>query len=136
MIKIFFRQCSPSTFRHPQDSEEDVTPMWTKSLDVLYLSSYSLSREETEVLALGLEFYPKKNVNVFEVVKYVNLFACNLTLKALYSKTSVEQEDLTDFTSFSVAELKALWDLSLLLEEGDPTELIDQVDLGELLHLD
>lgn len=104
----------------------DVSPI-NDDLNVVNLSSYQLSEIEYSVLSKGLSFCPSQNLNKFEVIKDVQLFARNLILKQIYSKTPPL------LPTFESLELQALDALVGLLEENETPDLIDQIDLNKLL---
>lgn len=95
------------------------------TLNIVNLSSYTLSSEEAQVLHKGLGFCPNENVDKFEFVKDLQLFARKLILKNRYQKPG-EQADLTP------RENRALDQLVSLLE-SDPMDLINRIDLPRVL---
>lgn len=99
--------------------EDEVSTVCTSDstvsdLNVINLSSYKLSLVETQVLARGLSFCPNQNLDKFEVIKDLQLFARKLILKQLYS------QDIPVKPDFELQELRALETLIDLLEESDP----------------
>lgn len=50
-------------------------------LSVINLTPNHFTAEENEVLRLGLSFCPAANIDRYETIKDVYLFACNLTFK-------------------------------------------------------
>lgn len=82
-------------------------------------------------MSKGLHFCPNSDIDTFEVIKDVHLFVRRLLFKSIYSKETILQSQIphTD---------EALDDLFSLLEESDPTDLIDKVDIEALLqqHVD
>lgn len=105
----------------------------TESFSVINLSSYSLSSAEIDVLSRGLTFCPQENFDLFEVVTDLQLFARRLLLKSLHAKTDTNI-DMSEWASFSMKEFKALRDLTLLFQENNTVDLIDQIDLKTLLE--
>lgn len=63
----------------------------------------------------------------FEVTKDIQFFARKLILKQMYSK------DVPQQPRFKSQELEALNSLIELLEENDPPDVIDRIDLEHLL---
>lgn len=57
-----------------QDGKQD-------RLQVITLSSYSLTEDQIQILSLGLTFCPDQEVDAIEVIKGVNLFARKLMFK-------------------------------------------------------
>lgn len=96
------------------------------------MSSYPLSAAESSVLSRGLTFCPQDNLDTFEVITDLHLFARRLLLKSLHAKVD-ENIDTTDWASFSMREFKALRHLTLLFQESNSLDLIDQIDLETLL---
>lgn len=82
------------------------------------------------VLKRGLNFCPNKDLDRFEIYKDLQLFVCKLILKKIYHKstTTIDQ---------TPQEIQALDQLISLLEEKDPADLIDWVELqGDLETVD
>lgn len=104
-----------------------VTDPSIQILNVVNLSSYTLSNLETQVLAQRLSFRPNKDIDKFEVIKELQLFARKYILKQIYTKEIPIKPD------FEPYELEALDTLIELLEENDTPELIERIDLEHLL---
>lgn len=99
---------------------------YNTDLNIVNLSSYKLTRDETTVLKRGLRFCPNENLDKFELTKDLQIFAWKLILRSFYQKQRVH-------TDPSPNEAKALDQLISLLEESDQSDLIDRVDLNKLL---
>lgn len=97
------------------------------NLNVVNLSSCTLNKAKTSILARGLSFCPDQDLDRFEVTKDIQLFARKLILKQLYSKETPKQP------KFKLQELIALDNLIALLDENESPDLIDQIDLEQLL---
>lgn len=100
--------------------------MPTQDLNVVNVSTYFLSDLESQVLSRGLSFCPNQNINKFEAIKDLQLFARKLILKQMYSR------EIPAKPNFKSQELKAL-KLVSMLEENEVPSLIDQIDLEHLL---
>lgn len=92
-------------------------------MNIINLSSYNLSVEERLLLSKGLSFCPNSNLDTFESIKDLNLFARKLLLKSMYSKN----KDKLDLST--TQQEKDLDVLLSLLDEQDPTDLIDSIDI-------
>lgn len=55
-------------------------------MNIINLSSHTLSLEETQILQRGLGFCPNENIDKFEFTKDLQLFARRLLLKNMYNK--------------------------------------------------
>lgn len=85
--------------------------------DVVNLSSHPLIQHELEVLKRGLSFCPDKDMDVFDVIKDVNLFARKLLLKVLVNKPKTSQPNYAEmFQGYTLADFRALKDLILLMQ--------------------
>lgn len=62
--------------------------MCRNDMEVVNLSSHQLSDKEILVLQKGLLFCPDQNLDIFECVKDVNLFARKLLMKVMLDKSS------------------------------------------------
>lgn len=99
-----------------------------KNLNMIKLSSHKLIGLETRVLARGLSFCRNQDLDKFKVIKGLQLFARNFILKQMYSK------DIPNKPKFKSQEHKALDTPIDLLEENDPLDLIDRINLEHLLR--
>ncbi|KAM4048439.1 uncharacterized protein ACNLHF_011304 [Anomaloglossus baeobatrachus] len=81
-------------------------------LQVINLSNISLSKDQVEVLKLGLSFSPDSNFDSFTVIKDLHLFSRKLVLHKLHSRSN------TDPQQFSPRELEAIATLEELEEES------------------
>lgn len=105
-------------------------------MKVINLSSHSLSLEETQVLSLGLSFYPTAEIDRVTVIKDLNLFARKILLCSMFDKSPNPEHKL------SMRECKDLHDLTLLHEEShsaqssDAAESVDSVDLIDKIDLE
>lgn len=61
-------------------------PMGGTALNIINLSDYQLSVDEMALLSKGLTFCPSSNMDTFETIKDLHLFAHKLILKSLYAK--------------------------------------------------
>lgn len=86
-----------------------------------------------EVLSRGLSFCPSQNFDLFEVVTDLHLFARKVMLKC-QPETSNTDIDTTDWSEYSMHEFKALQNLTLLFQESNTSDLIDQLDLDKLFE--
>lgn len=93
--------------------------------DVVNLSSHRLTKHEVEVLRRGLSFCPDEGIDVFDIVKDVNLFARKLILKVLLDKSSSKPNYLELFKGYTVADFRALKDLILLMQESEELGSLD-----------
>lgn len=96
------------------------------NMDIINLSNHVLSNKERRLLSKGLSFCPDSNLDSFEAIKDVNLFARKVLLKSLYSKEKKKDN--------IVQHDKDLDDLLSLLDEQDSLDLIDTLDLDVLLQ--
>lgn len=112
---------------------ENKCPDTTHHLSVINLSSYELPPAEFQVLSRGLTFCPEQNFKVFEAITDLQLFARRLLLKYLHEKGNSD-EDTVDWSTYSMREFKAPRDLTLLYQENNTFDLIDQIDLDTLLN--
>lgn len=97
------------------------------------LSFHKLTDAEVHLLSRGLTFCLEANFDLFEAITDLHLFARKILLKVFYAKKESEV-DTTDWSVFSMKEFKALRDLTLLYEEGNTTDLIDQIDLNQIFE--
>lgn len=72
---------------------------------------YQLSKEEIEVLSLGLGFCPDLRLDNFDTIKDVHLFVRKLNLKALYHKHKAPNTRMEVLQSLSKSECRALKEL-------------------------
>lgn len=78
-------------------------------------------------MSKGLSFCPNKDIDKFEAIKDIQLFARKIILKQLYDK------NIKDGTQLRPQEVEAIDNLVSLLEENDPDlDLIDRIDLSML----
>lgn len=91
----------------------NIYPKNNYNMDVINLSDYILSTEERTLLLKGLSFCLDSNLDAFEAIKDLNLFARKLLFQSLYSKNRDKQ-------SITTSQHKDLDDLLTLLEEQDP----------------
>lgn len=93
-----------------------------QTLNIINLTSLTLTPEEERVLQLGLGFCPSEPINIFETIKDLYLFAHNLIFRFIFDKDRKKlnlEKELTERTKhFSMQEFRALRDLILLYEEG------------------
>ena len=87
------------------------------------MTPYPLSKDELTVLKLGLSFCPNSNLDKYEVIKDLYLFARKLTYKFIFDpdkKRLREERELSEqIKKYSMKEFRALRDLILLLDEND-----------------
>lgn len=91
----------------------------SNQFQILNLSSYTLTNDETNVLQLGLTFCPDTNVDRFKVIKDIHLFARRLLYKTIYHKpVNVEHvATSTGLNDLTIREIQALHELMELWEE-------------------
>lgn len=99
-----------------------------QSLNIINLSDHVLPVDEIRVLEKGLTFCPVAHIDTFEAIKDVHLFVRNLLLKSLYTKKQSGES-----TIHTTMEVEAIESLITLLEENEPGELIDSLDLDTIL---
>ncbi|XP_073404120.1 uncharacterized protein [Dendrobates tinctorius] len=107
-------------FRGKSSNKRKMTPPQslekkTKSgnaLEVINLSTHSLTKNQLEVLSLGLNFVPTNDFNFFSAMKDIQLFLRKVLLRKLHTK-SVDSTTLC-----SSAEQEALGILEELEQEG------------------
>lgn len=87
-----------------------------------------LSEEEIGVRKKGLNFCPNQTLDKFEIYKDLHLFIRKLILRKLFQKQGIPPD-------CTLQESRALDNLVSLLQESDPTDLIDRVDLQQILDL-
>lgn len=98
-------------------------------LEIINLSSVSLTDDQIYVLKLRLTFWPSTNIDRFQLVKDIHLFARRLLFKVIYDRPpSCESVDFPPL-DFSEAELQAMDNLMLLWEEGHTDDSDDPLDL-------
>lgn len=98
------------------------------------LTPYHFPDNELEVPKLGLSFCPSANLDKYELIKDIYMFACNLTYRYMFDQDSVrarqEQEFSKSIKHYTMEDFRALRDLMLLLEENnddiDPTSTNSQ----------
>lgn len=100
---------------------------------MINLSAYELTDAEIQLLSHGLTFCPGANFDLFEAITDIQLFAQKILLKSFYAKNESEV-DTTDWSELSMKEFKALWDLTLLFQENNTIDLINQIDLHRILE--
>ncbi|XP_077119074.1 uncharacterized protein LOC143775113 [Ranitomeya variabilis] len=93
------------------ETEQEVA-IESGKLQIINLSSYSLSPGEVSVLSKGLSFSPTNPLNKFELTKDLYLFCRQLTFKLLYHKPSVIDTLLDE-------DRQTFRDLLELLEENE-----------------
>lgn len=128
-------------FRGP--TKADITPLSQPKIpnlffpkNILPVISYlnltlwisPLTPDKILVLSKGLTFCPNHKVDKFETIKYLHLFTRKMLLRSMYDKGQLGPD-----TGRSFSERQALANLNALLEESDPRDLIDTIDLGALL---
>lgn len=87
--------------------------------EIVNLSSYQLSAEEEMVLLNGLSFYPDQELNVFDCITDINLFARKVLLKVFLDKSKIVKPNYSEMSKgFTVADFRALKDLILLMQEN------------------
>ncbi|KAM5191587.1 WD repeat-containing protein 64 [Mantella aurantiaca] len=78
---------------------------------------------EMDVLRLGLSFCPEQDIDVFETIKDINLFARKLILKVMYdSSSSSGQSDYDPYGNYSIQDFRNLKMLMQLLQENEDYE--------------
>lgn len=83
------------------------------------MSPYQLTYEKVLVLQKGLSFCLDQNLDIFECVKDVNLFARKLLLKVMLDKSNPDKPNYTElFSGYTVADFRALKGLILLMQEN------------------
>lgn len=97
-------------------------------MNIINLSSHILSAEERALLSKGLSFCPASNLNIFKVIKDLNLFARKLLLKSMYAKNKSQSKVPTTQGDNDLDVLLSL------LEEQDSSDLIDMIDIDSLLQ--
>lgn len=102
--------------------------MGDDGLNIINLSDYKLSDDEIAILSKGLTFCPSSNIDTFEVIKDLHLFARKLILKSLYAKPKQANE-------LSKKENQAIDDLVSLLEDQEQKDLIDNINIESLLAM-
>ncbi|XP_077113674.1 uncharacterized protein LOC143815973 isoform X1 [Ranitomeya variabilis] len=88
------------------------------NLEVINLSTHSLSKTQSEVLKLGLNFVPSNQFNFFTAVKDTHLFCRKLLLKKLHAPKNSGNQLPSD------VEAVALSALEDLLEEQQPDSFL------------
>lgn len=118
-----------------------------EQLSVLNLSSYTLTKQEEQVLGLGLNSCTDQTTDKFTIVKDLYLFTRKLTFKYVNDKDRTrkveDKSDIDQYKGYTMADFRALRDLIQLLnenqEEGeggpdtvpqspDSTENISEID--------
>lgn len=141
-LQIWIHPCTGTLFPTNKQSRQGYGPICctdtTNLLSVINLSSYKLSSyklssAEIQILSRGLAFCPEQNFVIFEAITDIQLFARRLLLKYLHAKND-PHEDTTDWSLYSMWEFKALQHLTLLYQENNMVDLIDQIDLDTLLR--
>lgn len=100
---------------------------------MINLFTHELTDVEIHLLSHGLTFGPEASFDLFEAITDVQLFARKTLLKSFHAKNESEV-DTTDWSDFSMKEFKALWDFTLLFQENNTIDLIDQIDLDQVLE--
>lgn len=104
----------------------------TEHREIVNVSSYNLSWEEILALQKGLSFCPDQDIDIFECIKDVNLFARKLFLKVLLDKFKTEKPNYTEmFTEYTVADFWALKDLILLMQDNQELDSLDSSILNQ-----
>lgn len=96
-----------------------------RGLTIINLSSRELTEGERQVLMLGLSFCPNHNMDRFETIKDIHLFARNLLFRSMYAKRPITREVDSGLTA---VEFRAIRDLNLLLQEGGLDDIMDPED--------
>lgn len=91
-------------------------------MEIVNLSFVSLTDEQTHVLKLGLTFCPSTDLDRFQLIKDIHLFARRLLFKIIYDKPSVSEPSDSPPLELSDTELQALDDLMQLWEEGHTSD--------------
>lgn len=84
-----------------------------------------------EVLALGLDYCPERNHDLFDTVKDVNLFVRKLTLKALHHKSTQSPAGVGTLMQLSLTECRDLRNLLLMDTQevpSTPTPLLEALE--------
>lgn len=82
---------------------------------VVNLSTQQLTRSETEVLALGLDFCPETNLDIFKTIFDLNLFVRKLSLRALHHRNEPTNTGVNSVMQLTMKECREL--RNLLLED-------------------
>lgn len=76
-------------------------------MNIINLSSHTLSLEEAQILHKGLGFCPNDNVDKLEFIKDLQFFARRLILKSMYYKPGGRM-DLTPSENRAIDQLVSL----------------------------
>lgn len=94
------------------------------------LSSKAFNDVELHVPSLELSFCPSSNLDLFETIKDLNLFACNLILRVLYDKKPIPSAEEIFGQDLTIHEFRYL---EALAAESNLLDLIDTIDLETIL---
>lgn len=97
------------------------------------LSSVDLTADQVQVLKLGLTFCPSTDLDRFQLIKDIHLFARRLLFKVIYDKTPSLESSTSTSGEPSEAELRALADLECLWDEGHTTEDVTPMASGGMV---
>lgn len=84
---------------------------------------------EISVLSKGLTFCPNNRIDKLTAIKDTHLYTRKLLLKSKFEKQKIDSEGCSTF-----CERQAFDNLDSLLEESEPKDLIDMIDLETLLE--
>lgn len=73
-------------------AQQEETPQLENSLQIVNLSSHTLTTDEKQLLEKGLTFSPMSKLDKFEAVKDVYMFCRQLCFKLLYDRPDVLQD--------------------------------------------
>lgn len=94
--------------------------------NVVNLSSYPLSDAEIQILEKGLSFWPDHNIDVFENIKDLNLFARKLYLHVVLNRSSDKSIHFVElFKGYTVQEFLALKDMIIMMQEREEIGSLD-----------
>lgn len=70
-------------------------------------------------LLKGLSFCPGENLDIFDSIEDLNLFASKVLLKVLQDRYQVDKPNYSEiFRGYTIADFRALKDLILLMQEN------------------
>lgn len=108
-----------------------------EDLSVINLTPYPLSEDELTVLKLGLSFCPNANLDKYEVIKDLYLFARKLTYKHIFDPDKnrpMAEKDLSEqIKKITMKDFRALKDLMILLDENQEYDDTQQSQLSQIL---
>lgn len=87
--------------------------------NMINLSNHPLSKDELDVLALGLSFCPDMKLDKFPIIKDLHLFVRKLMLKTIYHRHENTENGWDVLQSLSKSKCRAL--MKLLTSEDDPS---------------